>query len=528
MNDDPQSTRDTTAKNIRELGHALKVHWIAIAVCTLLGVIAALGWTALQPKAYTTAATGVVSTGATDNLGLAMAADSLVKSKATQYKTLAMSPVVAKDAAKRAGLSLSPEQALGRISASVPLDTAQLEIRARGASPDEARKLADAWLAALAKQVADLEDGKSAATPEAESSESKSIIRILPTNPATLPSAPSSPNLRIALAIGLLAGLVLGAAYALIKAYFDRRIRSADILAQNFDIPVVGTIPVSSVVGDDRRILGENTETKHTSDHRVTEAFKELRTNVQFMNPDHPPRIFTVTSALPGDGKSTVADNIALNIAAQGETVFLVDADLRRPTVAKTFELVESVGLTDVVVGRAEVDDVLQQIDGVPNLYILGAGPIPPTPSELVASERMRQLMTDLASRGTVIIDAPPLLPVTDAAILAARFDGALIVVQAGSTTVEELGKATSNLDKVNARVLGAVLNRVPTSKSQASRYNYYGYSYYSEEGRKKKPSRRVRRNRRRSSSASIRSEAKSSAKRASGGGSRAVTPPAE
>ncbi|MFC4806848.1 polysaccharide biosynthesis tyrosine autokinase [Falsarthrobacter nasiphocae] len=447
---------------------------------TLLGLAAAMGWAAVQPRTYTAHSTGQVTTGNNDNLGLALAADQLARSKATQFKALATSPAVAKAAVSKAGIDLSPDAALGRVSVSVPLDTAQLEISAKGSTPDEARKLADAWVAALGDEAQKIENGGS--KPKASSSSSpegqSSVIRVVSISQAALPGAPSSPNLKVALAIGLLAGLLAGFIYALVKSYFDRRIRSAAIFTSEFDIPVVGTIPASKVVADGKRISGRGDTSVDTADFRVTEAFKELRTNVQFMNPDNPPRIFTVTSALPGDGKSTVADNIALSIAEQGRPVFLVDADLRRPTVARTFKIIEIAGLTDVIVGKARLDDVLQEIPSHPSLQILGAGPIPPNPSEIIASDRFSAIIYELAERGTVIIDAPPLLPVTDAAILAARFDGALIVAQAGQTTIDALQTAIDNLRRVNARILGAVLNRVPTSKGEASRYNYYGHQY--------------------------------------------------
>ena len=160
------------------------------------------------------------------------------------------------------------------------------------------------------------------------------------------------------------------------------------------------------------------------------------------------------------DGKSTTAANLAVSLAAAGEPVILIDADLRRPVISTLFGLPDGAGLTDVIAGRASVDEVSHRIDE--NLLVIGAGRIPPNPSELLGSLRMRELVGHLSSSALVIIDTPPLLPVTDAAILATRADGALIVTSAGRTTYDMLQKALENLEKANARALGVVLNKVP------------------------------------------------------------------
>jgi capsular exopolysaccharide synthesis family protein len=193
------------------------------------------------------------------------------------------------------------------------------------------------------------------------------------------------------------------------------------------------------------------------------------------MNVDKPPRVIVVTSPLPGDGKSTTVANLAIAISAGGQQVVLIDADLRRPTVAKTFNLVGGAGLTDVLAGRSNVADVLQPWGASGKLLILAAGQIPPNPSELLGSERMHELVASLAEHAIVLIDAPPLLPVTDAAILTHNTDGALIVASVGKTTIDALTKALSNVERANGTVLGIILNRVPRKGAGSS---YYGYRY--------------------------------------------------
>jgi capsular exopolysaccharide synthesis family protein len=203
------------------------------------------------------------------------------------------------------------------------------------------------------------------------------------------------------------------------------------------------------------------------------------------MDVDNPPRTIVVSSPLPGDGKSTLAGNLAVSLAAAGQHVILVDADLRRPMLATLFGLPEGAGLTDLLAGRAEIGDVAHNVDHSRNLAVITAGRIPPNPSELLGSNRMRDLIRKLSEHALVIIDSPPLLPVTDAAVLATAADGALIVVTAGKTTFDMLQRAHENLTKANARTLGIVLNRVPRRGSSAG---YYGYQYQGDYAASEKP----------------------------------------
>jgi capsular exopolysaccharide synthesis family protein len=188
---------------------------------------------------------------------------------------------------------------------------------------------------------------------------------------------------------------------------------------------------------------------------------------------DNPPRIIVVTSSVSGEGKSTIAANLASAMSAGGEQVIVVDGDLRHPSMAKIFDVIPGIGITDVLTGKAEVDDVLQQRSDLPNLSILGSGRIPPNPTELLGSHAMKQLIESLSEKGIVIIDAPPLLPVTDAVLLARIADGAIVVVRAGKTTKDQLTKSLGNIRKVHGAVLGTLLNCVPAKE-------FDGYSYYS------------------------------------------------
>jgi capsular exopolysaccharide synthesis family protein len=188
-----------------------------------------------------------------------------------------------------------------------------------------------------------------------------------------------------------------------------------------------------------------------------------------------------VTSPRKGDGKSTTAVNLAAAIALSGQRVTLVDADLRRPMIARVLDLDNAVGLTDVLASRLPLDDALQQHASIEQLQVLTTGNKPPNPSELLGSQAMRAVIEKLSGSGFVVIDAPPLLPVTDAAVLAHSADGALLTLSTGRTLHHEVEVALGHLANANARALGIVLNRVSRRNVGAGYYGYYSYDSYEE-----------------------------------------------
>ena len=237
---------------------------------------------------------------------------------------------------------------------------------------------------------------------------------------------------------------------------------------------MVGAIPTAPVLDrdkSDRTQLAVLAAGGNDEDASAAEAFRKLRTNIRFMSVDQPPRVVVITSAQPGDGKSTIAANLAAAIASSGSPVILIDGDLRRPTVADSFGMIEGAGLTDVLIGRVAVDDVLQQHETIPALQILAAGIVPPTPRDPRGSQPGPPLPGALGGRAPVIAAAPPLLPVTDSAVLTAVADGALVVVSAGKTLDTELAAALEHLDAVNGHAFGVILNGMSPREVYASRY---------------------------------------------------------
>lgn len=460
---------------LRDYLRILRAHWVGVLLITILTIGAAAAYTFTRVPVYAADASGFVAIGGNDNPALGSINDQLAKSRATSYVDIAKSRATAQEVNRLLNLDEDPSGLVGRIDVVQPPDTVLLKITARAGSPSEAQELANAWVTALAEQVQGIEDPRDR--------NANNVPRVVPVESAALPTRPVSPRPERNLALALVLGLMLGFGYAMVRNVLDRRLRTADLVEQRFPVSVVGMVPVSDLLEHkkgERAKLALQGRTEASDDAASGEAFRKLRTNLAFMDVDNPPRVIVVTSPRPGDGKSTVSANLAAAVAASGQDVVLVDADLRRPSVADSLGLVEGVGLTDVLTGRVESHDALQAVSGREHLRVMAAGRVPPNPSELLGSRAMATLVEDLGKDSLVILDAPPLLPVTDAALLTANADGALVVITAGRTVDAELQTALNHLSAVRGRALGVILNKVPRRGSGA--YGGYYSGYYADD----------------------------------------------
>lgn len=447
-------------------------YWKSILTFALVGTLLALVWVSFQPTIYASDSSGIVVASGADNLSLSLAGDSLAKSKAKNYRSVADSRLVADRVITELGLTLTADSLLNSLTVVVPSETAEIKVTATSRVPEDAQRMADAWVRGLADQVAELESAGSVAGAPPH----QPAVRVVPLGKAVVPTAPVAPNVPLFLAGGLLSGMVFGLLYAFVRSHLDRRLRTVDDVERLVGVSVIGTIPIDHRLDDGSSVIDGTSLSQYdgrSGSSAISEALRELRTNLKFLNVDSPPRIIVVTSSVPSEGKSTVTANLAVAMASAGENVIVVDGDLRRPTVAKVFQLVPGVGVTDVLSGRADISDVLQQWGELRTLNVLGSGVIPPNPSELLGSNAMATLLERLSEHATVLIDAPPLLPVTDAAVLSRLSDGAIVVVRSGKTTQDELSRSVGNLRRAKGRVLGTILNCVPMTGSDA--YSYYG-----------------------------------------------------
>jgi capsular exopolysaccharide synthesis family protein len=207
----------------------------------------------------------------------------------------------------------------------------------------------------------------------------------------------------------------------------------------------------------------------------ISEAYRALRTNIQFSAIDEDLKVIMVTSAGPGEGKSTTINNLAVAYAQSDKRVLLIDADLRKPTVDSAFNVSNRLGLTSLLTNQVQLNEVVRD-SIVPNLDILTSGPIPPNPSEILASKRLVSLLDELkGSYDLILIDTPPAIAVTDAQIVATKCDGVILVVDSGKVKRDIAAKAKANLEHVKARILGVVLNNVERKNKDSYYYYYYG-----------------------------------------------------
>ena len=349
----------------------------------------------------------------------------------------------------------------------------QINGQLAGASGTTASNL-ESQLTSLLAQQQTLKSQLSALQQSAASSSGGQVVT--PATPSDVPSSPKRvQDALFALGIGILVGLGL----ALIRDYLDDRIRSRDALEMlTPGIPIVGMIPEVSDWHNRRKpFLVELARPRSPA----AEAYRSLRTSIQFMSLDHPVKLLQVTSAAAADGKTTTSANLAVAMAEAGTRVLLVSCDLRKPRIHEFFDLPNGVGLTSVLLGQVDLDRALQPVQGVANLTLLGSGPVPPNPSELLSGRNASGIFADLTNQfDVVILDSSPLLPVTDGSILAGLSDAVLLVAASNISTRRDVTRAMELLGRVSANVVGTVLNRASASDTYVYyRYGYgYGYGY--------------------------------------------------
>jgi succinoglycan biosynthesis transport protein ExoP len=320
-----------------------------------------------------------------------------------------------------------------------------------------------------------------------------SNIRIV--DPAMIPSTPARPAKTRNIALGFLVGLVGGIGLALLREYLDNTVRTPDDVETLSRLPSLAVVPAfgDTEVQSKRTGLAKGISTnginkrielvaQHLPKSQMAEAFRALRTALLLSQPDHPPQVILVTSALPREGKTTAAANLAVTLAQLGDKTVLVDADLRKPGVGRLLNLGSGkfAGLSSYLAGVSTLDLVTVAHPDIPNLAAIPTGPLPPNPADLLSSHRLAEAIAELRSKYKfVVIDSPPIMAATDAVILSVQVDGVLLVVRSGETPKEAFTRSRDLLVSVKSKILGVVLNAVDSgAPDYYYSYRYYPYSY--------------------------------------------------
>lgn len=326
-------------------------------------------------------------------------------------------------------------------------------------------------------------------------------VRII--DKALPPEDPIKPKKKINLLLGALLGLGLGLGMALFVERLDNSLKSIEDVERT-GLSILGSIPLIKSSKD----KGPKKEEKKSEDYQIkiiasnlvahfepkspiSEAYRTFRTNLQFARLDTPLKTILVTSSGPGEGKSTTVANLAITMAQMGTNTLLVDSDLRRPILHSIFNLQRTPGLTNYLAGNVPLGEIIQPTP-IENLSLLTCGVLPPNPSELLGSKKMKQLLEELKERfETILFDSPPVIAVTDAAVLSTLLDGVVLVVSSGYTSREAVIRGITLLENVKSRLIGGVLNKIKVESVYGSYHYYYYYHYYgrTKEKRRKKES---------------------------------------
>jgi capsular exopolysaccharide synthesis family protein len=411
-----------------------------------------------------------ISTDTTGGSVEALNASLFTTQRVKSYAELATSRELMQKVIARLNLNLTPNQLAGKITSEVSVDTVIIVLTVTDADPAVAQQIAKAESELLTGYLTDLE------TPlSGTGSPTKATV----VDPASYNSNQVSPKPVLNLVLGGFLGLLVGFGFAILRELMDNTVSSPEDVESTVDAPVLASIAYDGEVPKHPLL------TEAGSHAPRVEAFRLLRTNLQFLNLDTRPKSLVITSAVPGEGKTSTATNLAIALSQTGQRVLLVDGDLRRPKVASMLGLERSVGLTTVLVGRSELQDSIQKHTDS-GIYLLASGPIPPNPTEVLQSHAAQSLFDRLNDMfDMVIIDAPPLLPVSDAAIMARDVDGAILVVRHGKTTKEQLRQAGMRLAQVDANLFGVAVNMTPRRGKRSYGYGY-GYAYEYEPQRPK------------------------------------------
>ena len=453
--------------NLQEYVKLLRSRWVTVCATTVAVLLCAVAITVLTTPLYQSSTRLFVATAPGASLAETYQGNRFSQERVIAYSELLTGQTLAQRTIDKLGLDMTAEELQDQIEANAKLDSVLIKLYVTDPSATQARDIANTLTDEFVAMVREVE------TPNADG---QADARIYVEQRALAADTPLVPNTFRNIIVGLALGLLAGIGLAIVRDMLDNTVKDGEDVEDITGGGVAGSIPVTKELRKRAAVAFEGANTA------TTEAFRKLRTNLQFLNVDNPPRIIVLTSAVSAEGKSTTAINLALALAETEHNVVLVDGDLRCPKVHTYLDLIGTVGFSTVLSGGSTLRDALQPTR-YPGLTVLTSGPIPPNPSALLGSQSAKKLLAQLrADFDYVIVDSAPLLAVTDASVLAASADGVLMVTRYGKTRREQLAQAVASLQNVGASLLGVALTMTPSRN--ASGYGTYQYGGPAHSGR--------------------------------------------
>lgn len=488
MQEFQQEQHDMEEIDLRDLLHILKIRWHLIALIFILAVSASsyVSFRVLDPvyKAETSLFVGKEGTGIGPiNLGDLNLGQSLV----SDYREIILSRMVAREAMDQLGLNMSVSNFQSRVSISTVRDARLFKIGFESTNPQEAMDVANTLGDIIIEKAEEIIEIRN--------------VQII--DQAELPMNPIKPNKIMNVAIAGVLGIMLGVFLVFALEYLDRTIKNERDIERYLGLTLLGGIPL--FVGDLRKGEGKKKKKgkkgKHTQKNwkgmkwegftrtlvslneprsAAAEAFQSLRTSIRYASVDKEIKTLVVTSPSTRDGKTTVSTNLAVVLAQIGNRVLLLEGDLRKPKVHIHFNVLNEVGITDVIARGVPLEEVIKSVEGVENLDVICSGMLPPNSSVILESKKMKEVLQQLRDHyDMVILDTPPVGQITDAAIMSRMADGAILVLASGQTNIDMARHAMQSLKQVDANILGTVLTRINKKSSGAYYYRYYEYESY-------------------------------------------------
>lgn len=441
--------------DLQEYLTALRTRWVAIVILAGLGGAFGFAYSESLPDQYRATSSVFLSAGEGTTTSELVQGSTFTQSLVQSYASLATQPIVLSPVIQELGLNETPAALASSITADAPLNTVLIEISATETSATDAAAIANAVTSSLAR---------AAKTTSPVASNGKPSITMTLVARAEVPATPVAPNKRLLIITGAIVGLIVGIVFALGRALLDTRIRGERDVKRAAAATLIGSVPRR------HRTEAHGLAMLAAPHGSAADSYRRIRANLEFADVDHGISALMVTSALPGEGKTTTTINLALAIAERERRVLVIDADLHRPALADYCGLEGAVGLTTILIGDADAHTAIRNwTDGVD---ILPSGVCPANPNQVLSSHAMAKLIADLKKEyDVIIIDTPPLLPTSDALTVAHLTDAVLLVALYNSTRRGQLQRAYSALVDVKASVIGVVLNNSPRTRSETYHY---------------------------------------------------------